>query len=131
MVIKPCLRAKTTASVRALAFSFLRIEVTWFLIVCSLMPNSTAICLFKYPCPIYFSICISRGVNGDRNCSASLRLESSWNCSKTCSANLGRVVKALVDGMLAVRDSAYGLHQLFGSGFFVEIRSCLSFQNLK
>ncbi len=36
--------ARTTASVRALALSLRRIEVTWFLMVCSLIPSSVAIC---------------------------------------------------------------------------------------
>jgi hypothetical protein len=49
ILIKPCLMATTTASVRAFALSLRRIEVTWFLIVCSLMPSSAAICLLRNP----------------------------------------------------------------------------------
>ena len=45
--IHPCLRASTTAWVRSLASSLSRIEVTWFLIVCSLMPRTWAICLLE------------------------------------------------------------------------------------
>ena len=43
----PFLIAITTACVRALALSFRRIDVMWFLIVCSVTSSLSAICLFR------------------------------------------------------------------------------------
>jgi len=45
----PLLTAVITACVRALASSLRRMEVTWFLMVCSLMSSWTAICLLSWP----------------------------------------------------------------------------------
>jgi hypothetical protein len=47
--IQPLCRARVTAWALSLAFSFRRMALTWFLIVCSLIDRMLAISLFVLP----------------------------------------------------------------------------------